>query len=130
MLLADLVATSVAVTATRSRNAKTDLIAGCLRQLDPDEVAIGTGYFAGIARQPRLDVGWALLREVEPPPADAPTLSVGDVDRALEELTTVSGAGSRSARRRIVETLLGAATAEEQRFLKGLILGELRQGAL
>ena len=130
MLLADLVATSVAVTATRSRKQKIAALADCLHRMDADEVAVGAGYLAGIPRQPRLDVGWALLREVVAAPAADATLTLVDVDLALEALTQVGGAGSRTARRAIVTRLLAAATAEEQRFLRGLILGELRQGAL
>ena len=38
MLLAELVATSAAVAATRARNAKIDAIAACLRTAGPDEV--------------------------------------------------------------------------------------------
>ncbi|CAM5247983.1 putative DNA ligase OS=Streptomyces aurantiogriseus OX=66870 GN=lig PE=3 SV=1 [Streptomyces aurantiogriseus] len=63
-------------------------------------------------------------------PADAPSLTVREVDARLTELGKVSGTGSQAERARLVGELMGEATAEEQRFLLGLITGEVRQGAL
>ena len=129
-LLADVVATSVAVGATRSRKQKVAALAECLAQLEPEEVHLGARYLAGLVRQERLDVGWRMIGDLAVAPAEEPSLTLTDVDAALEELTTISGAGSRAARRAVLDRLFGAATAEEQVFLRGLILGELRQGAL
>jgi DNA ligase-1 len=42
----------------------------------------------------------------------------------------VSGKGSTTARKTLVGELFGRATGDEQRFLVGLLSGELRQGAL
>ena len=53
-----------------------------------------------------------------------------DVDTALTGLAQVAGAGAQGERRRRVRELLAAATREEQRFLTGLLTGEVRQGAL
>src|SRR5690606_13669368 len=58
------------------------------------------------------------------------TLTVREVDAALTRLAAVSGPGSQAERARLVGALMGAATAEEQRFLVGLLTGEVRQGAL
>ena len=130
MLLATVVGTSAAVGATRSRKQKVTALAECLRDMASDEVHIGAPYLAGLTPQERLDVGWRMLAELDVPPATVPALSIADVDRALEQLTRISGTGSRAARRKVLEGLLGAATAEEQVFVRGLILGELRHGAL
>lgn len=70
------------------------------------------------------------MTRVAPPPAEAPTLDLLAVNRALEELAGFHGPGSRTARLDTLGELLAAATADEQRFLRGLVLGELRQGAL
>ncbi len=129
MLLADLVAASDAVTTTSARRAKTAALAAGLSALAPDEVAAGATFLSGAARQRPLGIGWAAVRAV-PPPADTPELTVGDVDAALAEIATLAGRGSQVARRRMVDALFGRATAAEQRFLRGLITGELRQGAL
>jgi DNA ligase-1 len=84
---------------------------------------------AGEPRQGRLGVGWASLREL-PLPAPAPTLTVADVDAALDALAAASGPGSQGARRALLDGLMGRATEAEQGFLRRLLLGELRHGAL
>ena len=75
VLLADLVATSAAVAATRSRLAKVAALADCLRRAAPDEIAIVVSYLSGELRQRRTGVGWAALRDL-PPPAPAASLEV------------------------------------------------------
>jgi DNA ligase-1 len=129
MLLADLVAASQAVGATRSRNRKAEVLGEALRGLGPGEVEAGVAYLSGATRQRRTGVGWASLRDL-PPPAAAPTLAVADVDAALERIAGLAGPGSQEARRSALADLLDRATADEQAFLRALIGGELRQGAL
>ena len=129
MLLTDLVSTSEAVTATRSRLAKVDAIAGCLRRAAPDEIPVVVSYLSGELRQRRTGVGWASLRDL-PPPATEATLTVSEVDQAFADAADASGPGSVGLRRETLAALFGRATAEEQRFLAMLAGGELRQGAL
>ena len=130
MLLADVVAASAAVTATRSRTAKTAALAGLLAAAAPHEVAAATAFLAGVPRQGRIGAGWATLAALDVAPVAVPSLTVGEVDAALSELQAVSGAGSAARRRDALAALLGRATGDEQRFLVGLLTGELRQGAL
>jgi DNA ligase 1 len=125
---ADLAATSAAVSATSARRAKIELLAGALRGLSPDEIEAGAAYLAGELRQRQTGVGWATLRDL-PPPAGEPSLRVGEVDRAVAEITAVTGTGSQARRRALVRRLFAAATAAEQRLLRGLFSGEVRQGA-
>ncbi|MFH5823678.1 ATP-dependent DNA ligase [Georgenia sp. AZ-5] len=129
MLLAQLVETSAAVTATRSRLQKRALLAAALRAADPAEVEVVASYLSGRPRQRRTGIGWRSLAEL-PPPATTPTLTPAAVDEALDELGALAGSGSQAARAAAVAALFGAATAPEQQFLGGLVLGELRQGAL
>lgn len=129
MLLAELASTSESVASTRSRLAKVEAIAGCLRRAAPDEVAIAVSYLSGELRQRRTGVGWAALREL-PDPAGSPTLEVGEVDTAFARVERAGGAGSAGVRRTELGQLFGRATAAEQRFLARLAGGELRQGAL
>ena len=129
MLFADLAATSDAVGQTRSRKRKAELLGDALRGLALAEVEPGVAYLSGELRQRRTGVGWAALREL-PAPAEHPELEVGDVDAALEHVAGLSGPGSQAARRDAVAALMGRATADEQRFLRALVRGELRQGAL
>jgi DNA ligase-1 len=130
VLLADVVAASAAVAATRSRTAKAGTIAEVLRRADADEVEPVTAWLSGEVRQGRLGVGWRTLSRMGGAPAPAPSLSVAAVDRSLTELATTSGAGSAARRDAVLGALLSAATADEQQFLVRLLAGELRQGAL
>lgn len=132
VLLAEVAATSAAVAATRSRNAKRAELVELLRRAAtdaPDEAGIVARYLAGTLRQRRTGLGWRSLA-TPPPAADSPTLTVTAVDAAFETMAGLAGAGSAVARTRVADDLLGAATDDEQRFLRGLVLGELRQGAL
>jgi DNA ligase-1 len=130
VLLADVVATSAAVAATRSRTAKAGAIADLLRRAAADEVEPVTAWLAGEPRQGRTGVGWRTLAKATSEPAPAPSLTVTAVDDALTELAATSGAGSAARRDALLAAVLAAATADEQRFLVRLLGGELRQGAL
>ena len=130
MLLADLVETAGTVAATRSRLAKVQALAALLARLGPDEIVPATGFLIGSARQGRVGVGWASLRKLDVAPAPSPSLTITDVDRALETLATTSGPGSQTTRTETITSTLARATAPEADFLQRLLLGELRQGAL
>ncbi len=125
-----MVATSASVAATTRRGEKVAALAERLAAASPDEVALAARFLAGERRQQRLDIGWAGLKGRDRAAAPTPTLTLADVDLALERVAGAGGAGSRTAKERALDELLARATAEEQRFLAGLVLGELRQGAL
>jgi DNA ligase 1 len=129
MLLEEIARTSADVGATRARLAKVDRLADTLRRLDPEEVHVAVAYLSGALPQGTIGVGWASLREL-PPAATSPTLPLLDVHASLERIRTAAGKGSQSARRRELSDLFSRATDLERRFLSGLLLGELRQGAL
>ncbi|MER6142128.1 ATP-dependent DNA ligase [Streptomyces sparsogenes] len=129
MLLAEVARTSREVAATPARSEKIEALARLLSRTEPAEAPVVITYLAGRLPQRRVGVGWAGLR-VRPEPADGPRLGVLDVHHALDRVAAVSGAGATTERKRLVARLMSAATEEEQRFLLGLIGGELRQGAL
>jgi DNA ligase-1 len=129
MELARLVSVSQQVAATRARTTKRALIAGLQAATPPDEVKIVTAYLSGTLRQRRTGLGWRGLAEL-PEPAATPSLGVLEVDAALERIAGLSGEGSATARRTAVVDLFGRLTADEQRYLRGLVTGEVRQGAL
>ena len=58
------------------------------------------------------------------------SLTVGEVDAVFAHVAGLSGAGSTAARAAAVDALLARATADEQDLLRGLVFGELRQGAM
>jgi len=124
-----LVETSAQVGATRSRLAKRAAIAGALQAATPVEVATVVTYLSGTLRQRRTGIGWASY-ESTTGAAIEPTLGVAEVDAAFEQISGLSGAGSRGDRRQALSDLLSRATEAEQEFLWRLVSEELRQGAL
>ncbi|GAA4054392.1 ATP-dependent DNA ligase [Streptomyces shaanxiensis] len=129
MLLTRLARVSQEVAATSARSRKIALLAELFRDAEADDVPIVIPYLAGRLPQGRLGIGWKVLSRPVAPAAE-PTLTVREVDARLTELGKVSGTGSQAERARLVGELMGAATQDEQRFLFGLITGEVRQGAL
>ncbi|MEU0038836.1 ATP-dependent DNA ligase [Streptomyces sp. NPDC006333] len=129
MLLSRLAHVSQEVAATSARSRKIALLAELFRDADADDVPIVIPYLAGRLPQGRLGIGWKLLSRPVPAAAEA-TLTVRDVDARLTEIGAVTGTGSQAARGRLMDALRAAATESEQRFLFGLLTGEVRQGAL
>lgn len=126
--LADIVKVSGAVAATGARNEKVALLAEAVATLDRPELPIGVAYLAGIVPQGSFGVGFASLRDL-PSPAGDSSLSLLEVDDALESAADLSGEGSSAARSEMIAALFTKATGEEQEFLAALLLGALRQGA-
>jgi ATP-dependent DNA ligase I len=129
VLLSEIAEVSRAVAGTSARLAKIELLAAALREAGPLEVPIAVAYLSGELPQRQIGVGWAALRDGFAP-APAPTLTLSEVDSGFSAIGAVSGKGSAAARKALVGELFGRATADEQRFLVGLLSGELRQGAL
>ncbi|MFD4031069.1 ATP-dependent DNA ligase [Streptomyces sp. NPDC058637] len=129
MLLARLAHVSLEVAATSARTRKVALLAGLFRETGPDDVPVVIPYLAGRLPQGRLGIGWRAL--ADPVAAsDTPTLTVSGVDAELTAIGALSGPGSQAARKERLRRLLGAATTDEQHFLRALLTGEVRQGAL
>ncbi|MFI8931337.1 ATP-dependent DNA ligase [Streptomyces sp. NPDC053474] len=129
MLFARVAEVSKEVAATAARSRKVALLSDLFRAAEPADVPLVIPYLAGRLPQGRIGVGWNALKDPVAPAAE-PTLAVADVDAALTVLAAVAGAGAQAERRRLVQELLGAATADEQKLLFGLLTGEVRQGAL
>jgi DNA ligase-1 len=135
VLLAVVVETSQKVAATRSRKAKIDELATVLTECAPDEVATVVSLLTGEPRQGRIGVGWSTLstgRDQVGRPRDpgASTVTVADLDRALDRIATTTGSGSTGARQAILAEIFGRASPAEADFVVRLLTGELRQGAL
>jgi DNA ligase-1 len=126
MLFDEIVTISARISETSKRLAKIDLLSNLLRRLSPDEIEIVVAYLSGGARQGKIGVAYRGLHSATADPAPAPTLSTLEVDAALDHIAQASG---RAKLERLRE-LLSRATAEEQHFLRRLLVGELRQGAL
>jgi DNA ligase-1 len=130
-LLAHVVDTSGRVSSTSARSAKVRELAACLRSLAPEEIEIGVHYLSGDTRQGRFGIGYATLRAAGTgTSASTPTLSIMEVDRRLQEIAAIRGAGATGQRSSALRQLFTLATSPEQEFLIRLLMGELRQGAL
>src|SRR2546423_12082450 len=142
MKLAELVDVSASVAATSGRLQKIAQLASLLSRLTPDEVPIAIGFLIGWPRQGKIGIGWSTISSARenaaapfPPHSSFPIphppyLNLHDVDGAFSALTKVRGKNSGAERVRLLGDLLSRATAAEQDFLGGLLVGEVRQGAL
>ena len=129
MLLDEIVRASADVAETSSRLRKIERLASCLALLRPDEAPIAVAYLSGSLPHGPIGVGWASLREL-PAAARGPTLELVEVDTMFRRIGALAGAGSQGRRTRELRALFERATDREQRFLRGLLTGEIRQGAL
>lgn len=130
MMLSELVRTAAEVAATSSRLSKVAALASLFERAEDDEILPLTGLLLATPRQGRLGVGWRTLSALEVEHAAAPSLTIGDVDRMLEELAAASGSGSSDARRSVLTRLAERSTDAEWDLLARAMLGELRTGAL
>src|SRR5882762_8993861 len=103
MLLAELLAASDRVAATRRRLAKIDVLAQCLRRLEPSEIALGVADLSGDTRQGRIGIGYATLKEARAATrASSPRLTLAQVDEALANISQTKGEGSAAERQRLL----------------------------
>jgi len=148
--------TAAAVGATRSKNAKRDLLAAYLRELPPGDLAAATVFFAGrplLDPTAKLGLGWvqqgAALAAASGATEDAlreAYLRHSDFGDAAAELLTgghgqpltvadvagtfaaIAGAGSTDERVERMTGLFGRATADEARFIGRVASRETRIG--
>jgi DNA ligase 1 len=127
----DLAEVSLALAATASRTAKVGRLATLLRDAGAQDIGIAARWCTGEAAPERLGIGPAQVEAaLATPPAGAPTLTPTDTMQRLTDLAAIAGSGAKARRAAALAGLFAEATAEEQRWLARLLLGELRQGAL
>ena len=127
--LADVAEASAEIATTGARSAKTKRLADVLRGAETEDVPTVVAWLSGELLQRRVGVGWAALSTM-PASAAAPSLTVAEVNRAFSEMAGASGAGSQTQRSALLLELMSKSTEVEQAFLRGLLAGNLRQGAL
>jgi DNA ligase-1 len=155
---ADLAATAVAVGATRSKNAKRDLLAAYLRALPPDDLVAACAFFAGrplADPTAKLGMGWvqqgaalarasgadedairaAYLRHSDFGDASAdllaparPTGSGLTVADVAGAFAAIASAGRGEERIGLMADLFARATPEEARFIGRVASRETRIG--
>jgi DNA ligase-1 len=129
--LAAVADTSQRVAEAKGRRDKIGLLAALLADTPPDEIEIAAAYLSGAVRQDKLGLGWATIQSAMPgTAAGSAAVELAEVNAVLDRIARTAGKGSAEAKQRLLRDLLSRLTAEEQRFLAGLIMGELRQGAL
>jgi DNA ligase-1 len=125
-----MVETSRRIGDTTKRLEKISLLSALLAQLAGPEIEIVTAILSGRIRQGRIGVSYRSIQRAAAEPAALATLELLDLDRTFDAIAQVEGSGSEGRRRDFLHDLLRRATAPEQQFITGLLLGELRQGAL
>jgi DNA ligase-1 len=130
VLLADLVDAANRVAATSKKLQKIGILGELLARASPQEAVIAGAFLTGGPRQGRIGIGPALLHQVRPPAAAEASILLEEVDASLGAIAGVTGSGSGAARAEMLGALLARATEAEQDFLRRLLFGELRQGAL
>jgi DNA ligase-1 len=130
-LLAGLVSTSRRVAASPARRAKVRELAAFLKTLPPDEIETSVHFLSGEISQGKIGVAYkALYAAAESQAAGEAQLSIAEADRSLAAVADLRGPGSAGRREQSLRNLFSRATGDEQQFLRRLIVGELRQGAL
>jgi DNA ligase-1 len=129
-LLADVVSASKAVAETASRSRKVAILSALLSRLDAGEAPVVVGFLSGAPRQGRVGIGYATIAALDVRPAGEATLTIGELDVAIDQVLATTGVGSAAGRRELLVSLLARATEEEAEFVRRLFTGGLRQGAL
>ena len=120
------------VRATTKKTEKVALIAAVLEEARGRDAELLAMYLTGALPQGRIGVGWSAVQAVMAgsPAAEVEPLALGDLDRTFDTLAAERGAGSGERRARTLHALFARAREPERRFLAGLLMGEVRQGAL
>jgi DNA ligase-1 len=105
-------------------------LAALLARLDPQEITPAVSWLAGEPHQGKIGIGWATVYAVESAPASAESLTIADLDSAIEQVKSLTGPGSVAARQAVLTGLFARATGPEADFIRRLLVGELRHGAL
>ncbi len=131
MQLLALVDAADAVAATSRRLQKITRLAAVLQAAGPAEVESVVAFLSGGPRQGSINIGHAIISAAsDTTPADTATLTISEVDAAFDMLARVQGQGAARERASRLRELFARATRPEQDFLRRLLYGELRHGAL
>jgi DNA ligase-1 len=147
MRLARLAETTEQVRATSSRKAKTELLAGLLAELAPAEIVPAVGMLLARPRQGAIGVGWATVSRLDrdtaqrtgsrldrdDPGGGGPVEAHADIlgfDALLSRIATTTGPGSEAARTELLQAFLARCDPAEAEFVRRVLVGDARQGAL
>jgi DNA ligase-1 len=130
-LLAGLVSTSRRVATAPARRAKVRELAAFLKTLPPEEIEIAVHFLSGEISQGKIGIAYKMLYAAsQTEAAGEAALSIAATDTSLAAIADMRGPGSAARREQSLQDLFSRATTDEQQFLRHLMVGELRQGAL
>jgi DNA ligase-1 len=126
-----LVDASEKIRSTARKTEKIALIAGMLRQARGKEISLVAQFLSGTIPTGRLGIGWSTIRDATEDlnPARSP-VSLSQTAAYLEDLAKITGPGSSARKKQKLRELFSKLTDKGRRFLAGLLLGDVRQGAL
>ncbi|MCL4137449.1 UNVERIFIED_CONTAM: hypothetical protein GTU68_035594 [Idotea baltica] len=130
MRLATLAETTEALRATSSRKEKSELLAELLRQLDGPEIVPAIGFLLATPRQGAIGVGWATVARLDDSDGTTESTDVLAFDSLLSEIAVTTGPGSEAARTEKLNRFLTRCTPPESEFVRRVLVGDARQGAL
>lgn len=131
MVLKDIVEISKSVSLTARKREKISLLASLLRRAEGEEIALAVRYLSGQIPQSRLGIGWATVQEALKDLSDEHRpLGLIDVNRWFDRISRERGPGSSGRKVVLLRGLLSHGRQDEREFLIGLLMGEIRQGAL
>ncbi len=84
---------------TSSRSEKVAILAELLSEARAGEVPIAVGFLTGVPRQGRVGVGYSTIYGIERPAAEHASLTIDDLDRAIEAVQEATGSGSAARRK-------------------------------
>jgi DNA ligase-1 len=97
--LADLVSTSQRVRAASARRTKVRELSAFLKSLPSEEIETVVHYLSGEISQGRIGITYKALQAAAGTlAADQEGLSIAEVDRSLDAIAAISGAGSAARR--------------------------------
>jgi len=123
---------------TTKRTEKIAYLVDFLRNLDSDEVAPAVSFTTGRpfpeSDERVLDVGgqtiWRVHRSAGQSALVQAPVTILEVYRTFEKIAKASGTGSRQRKETLLDTLLSRLSREEADYLKRIVFGEMRIGAV
>jgi ATP-dependent DNA ligase I len=131
MQLASLVEVVGQVRATTKKTEKVRLLADFLRQTLDRETELAALYLSGSLPQGKIGVGWRMIEAaISGNSPKGTSLTLLEVDQILDDIASSQGPGSADKKLKALRHLFERTSAEERSFVSGLLMGEIRQGAL
>jgi DNA ligase 1 len=131
MQLASLVALVGQVRATTKKTEKVRLLADILRQTRGRETELAALYLSGSLPQGKIGVGWRMIEAaISDNSPKGTSLTLLEIDQIFDDIASSQGPGSADKKLKALRHLFERTSAEERNFVSGLLMGEIRQGAL